>query len=138
MPPHPPPKNIEDPSMQKAANLTWELDFEMQHKKIGERHQRHQCRPVCYKGRKNQKECRFGYPHDLVEMSRFEVESNSIIFCRKESDINGHSPYILVCTRHNHDLKCILSGKAAKAAMFYISDYILKMPLTTEALLSLL
>ncbi|KAE9384723.1 hypothetical protein BT96DRAFT_749704, partial [Gymnopus androsaceus JB14] len=116
----------------------WELNFETQHKKIGERHQRHRCRPVCYKGRKDQSVCRFGYPHDLVEASRFEVETNSVVFARHESDINGHNPYLLVYGRHNHDIKCILSGKAAKAAMFYISDYITKMPLSTEELLTLL
>ncbi|KAJ3884574.1 hypothetical protein GG344DRAFT_60353, partial [Lentinula edodes] len=52
--------------------------------------------------------------------------------------VNGHNPDLLVYTRHNHDLKCILSGKAAKAAMFYISDYITKMPLSTDILLSTL
>ncbi|KAJ3854691.1 hypothetical protein EV368DRAFT_11556, partial [Lentinula lateritia] len=61
-----------------------------------------------------------------------------IILSRKESDVNGHNPFLLVYTRHNHDVKCILSGKAAKAAMFYISDYITKVPLNTEALLSTL
>jgi len=43
-----------------------------------------------------------------------------------------------VFCRHNHDLKCILSGKSAKAAMFYISDYITKMGLKTYKMLSLL
>ncbi|KAI6014638.1 hypothetical protein EDC04DRAFT_2522802, partial [Pisolithus marmoratus] len=38
----------------------------------------------------------------------------------------------------NHDLKCILSGKSAKAAMFYISDYITKMGIKTYVMLSLL
>lgn len=68
----------------------------------------------------------------------FDSSTNSIVFCRKESDVNGHNPFVLVYTRHNHDLKCILSGKATKAAMFYISDYITKMPLSTEELLTLL
>ena len=39
---------------------------------------------------------------------------------------------------HNHDIKCILSGKAAKAAMFYITDYTTKMDLKTYEMLSLL
>jgi hypothetical protein len=43
-----------------------------------------------------------------------------------------------VYCRHNHDIKCILSGKAAKAAMFYITDYITKMDLKTYEMLSLL
>ncbi|KAG0702028.1 hypothetical protein DFH29DRAFT_760579, partial [Suillus ampliporus] len=38
----------------------------------------------------------------------------------------------------NHDLKCILSGKAAKGAMCYISDYITKMDLKLYQILSML
>ncbi|KIK34069.1 hypothetical protein CY34DRAFT_28013, partial [Suillus luteus UH-Slu-Lm8-n1] len=48
------------------------------------------------------------------------------------------SPHVLVFCRHNHDLKCILSSKAAKAAMFYITDYITKSDLKTHEMLSLL
>ncbi|KAJ4498889.1 hypothetical protein C8R41DRAFT_755776, partial [Lentinula lateritia] len=118
--------------------LEWEKLFEDEHKKIGELFQRHRCRAVCHKGQVEIGPCRFGYPHEVVEESKFDVDQNSIIFARKECDVNGHNPYLLVCTRHNHDIKCILSGKAAKAAMFYISDYITKMPLNTEALLSTL
>ena len=35
-------------------------------------------------------------------------------------------------------MKCILSGKSAKAAMFYITDYITKMDCKTYEMLSLL
>lgn len=52
--------------------------------------------------------------------------------------VNYFNCYILVYCRHNHNLKCILSGKAAKAAMCYISDYITKMEMKTFDLLSLL
>ncbi|KAJ4478785.1 hypothetical protein C8J55DRAFT_409192, partial [Lentinula edodes] len=98
----------------------------------------HKCKPVCHKGRSSSTECRFGFPHDVVESSSFESSTNSIILARKEADVNGHNPTLLVYTGHNHDLSCILSGRAAKAAMFYISDYMTKMPLNTEQLFSLL
>ena len=55
-----------------------------------------------------------------------------------DSTINYFNPYILVFYRHNHDIKCILSGRAAKAASFYITDYITKMGLKTYQMLSLL
>jgi len=54
------------------------------------------------------------------------------------SMVNYFNRYILVYCRHNHDIKCILSGKAAKAAMFYITDYITKMDVKTYEMLSLL
>ncbi|KAJ3920278.1 hypothetical protein C8J55DRAFT_440744, partial [Lentinula edodes] len=133
-----PPDLFDNNGNDSTMVSDWQRLFEDEHKKIGECFQRHKCRPVCYKGRSSSSSCRFGYPHKIIECSSFDIEENSIIFSRKEADINGHNPDLLVYTRHNHDLKCILSGKAAKAAMFYISDYITKMPLSTDILLSTL
>ncbi|KAJ3768482.1 hypothetical protein FB446DRAFT_628278, partial [Lentinula raphanica] len=116
----------------------WQTIFDEEYKRIGEKFQRHQHRQVCYKGQKSTKECRFGFPQEIVEDSSFEVDSNSIILARKESDVNGHSPVLVVYNRHNHDLNCILSGRAAKAAMFYVSNYMTKLPLSSDQLLSLL
>ncbi|KAJ3832214.1 hypothetical protein F5878DRAFT_499991, partial [Lentinula raphanica] len=116
----------------------WKMEMNDDHKTLGEHLQRHVCGQVCTKGRKPGSDCRFGYPHEIVEHSSFDKDSNSIIFSRLETDVNGHNPLLLVNTRHNHDLKCILSGRAGKAAMFYISDYITKMPLKTDQILSIL
>ncbi|KAF8573852.1 hypothetical protein K439DRAFT_1285269, partial [Ramaria rubella] len=55
-----------------------------------------------------------------------------------DANVNYFNRYILVFCHHNHDVKCILSGKAAKAAMFYITDYITKMDMKTYEMLSLL
>ncbi|KIJ25885.1 hypothetical protein M422DRAFT_142274, partial [Sphaerobolus stellatus SS14] len=67
-----------------------------------------------------------------------DSETNSVVLLCRDSTVNYHNAYILVFCRHNHDLRCILSGKAAKAAMFYITDYITKMDLKTYQLLSLM
>ncbi len=56
----------------------------------------------------------------------------------RDSTVNYYNPFILVFCRHNHDLKCILSGKSAKAAMMYITDYITKMDLKTHQILAML
>ena len=77
-------------------------------------------------------------PHEIVEASYFDPETDSIVFVCRDATVNYFNPYILVFCRHNHDIKCILSGKAAKAAMFYITDYITKMDLKTYEMLSLL
>jgi hypothetical protein len=102
-------------------------DFTSDVKLLGEQVQRHDdpCRKnVCFKY--GSKECRFGFPHEVVEKSSFNPETNSIMLKCLDPLINYHNPWILTFCRHNHDLKCILSGKSAKAAMFYISDYITK------------
>jgi len=116
---------------------TWESDFVTQIKICGEALQRHVCRPVCHKyGKDNY--CRFLFPHKIIEASYFGLQSKSIVLMCHDSTINYFNPYILVFCRHNHNIKCILSGKAAKAASFYITDYITKMGPKTYEMLSLL
>src|SRR5467141_4421675 len=46
--------------------------------------------------------------------------------------------HLLLFCWYNHDIKCILSGKAAKGTMFYITDYINKMDTKTYEMLSLM
>ena len=114
----------------------WQLFMESEVKKVGEILQRHNCRPVCYYGNTNN--CRFLFPHEVEPLSYFDSETNSIILKCLDGMVNYFNRYILVYCRHNHNLKCILSGKAAKAAMCFITDYITKMDIKTYQMLSLL
>ena len=132
-PPRPP-----SPSQLILNELdTWESAFVTQVKIYGEALQRHVCRPVCHKYG-NDDRCRFLFPHEVVEASYFDPDSQSIMLMCRDSTVNYFNPHILVFCRHNHDLKCILSGKAAKASSFYITDYITKMGPKTYEMLSLL
>ncbi|KAF9645467.1 hypothetical protein BDM02DRAFT_3156853 [Thelephora ganbajun] len=115
----------------------WESVFCTQIKMCGEVLQWHGCRKVCHKYR-NDNQCRFLFPHEIIEASYFDPETNSIFLLCRDGTVNYLNPYLLVFCRHNHDIKCILSGKAAKAAMFYITDYITKGDLKTHEMLSLL
>ncbi|KAG2128940.1 uncharacterized protein EDB93DRAFT_1095742 [Suillus bovinus] len=92
---------------------------------------------ICHKYR-NDGHCHFLFLHEVVEASSFDAETNSVILMCQDSTMNYFNPYILVFCRHNHDMKCILSGRGAKAAMFYISDYITKIDVKTYKMLSLL
>ena len=115
----------------------WESVFCTQIKMCGEVLQRHGCRKVCHKYG-NDNRCRFLFPHEAIEASYFDPDTNSIFLLCRDGTVNYFNPYLLVFCRHNHDIKCILSGKAAKAAMFYITDYITKGDLKTHEMLSLL
>jgi len=95
----------------------WESVFCTQIKMCGEVLQRHGRRKVCHKYG-NDDRCRFLFPHEIVEASYFDLETNSIFLLVRDGTVNYFNPYLLVFCRHNHDIKCILSGKAAKAAMF--------------------
>ena len=131
-PPQPPPP---DATLQMLNE--WDSIFCTQIKMCGEILQRHHCRKVCHKYG-NDNRCRFLFPHEIVEASYFDSETNSIFLLVRDSTVNYFNPHLLVFCRHNHDIKCILSGKATKAAMFYITDYITKSDLKTHEMLSLL
>ena len=131
----PPP--LPDPNMPFHVREEWESVLVTEIKKCGEVLQCHVCAPVCHKYG-NEGCCRFLFPHEIVDASYFDSDTNSIVLRCRDGTINNFNPYILVFCCHNHDLKCILSGKAAKAAMFYISDYMTKMDSKTYEMLSLL
>ena len=132
----PVPPNPTDKNPIEILN-EWDVVFATEVKMCGEVLQRHVCRPVCHKYG-NEGRCRFLFPHEIVDASYFDAETNSVILVCRDATVNYYNPYILVFCRHNHDIKCILSGKSAKAAMFYISDYITKMGLKTYQSLTLL
>ncbi|KAF5362237.1 hypothetical protein D9756_001995 [Leucocoprinus leucothites] len=126
-----------DTDKVKAILAEWETICVTEIKKCGEVLQRHQCCAVCHKyGNENQ--CWFLFPHEIVEASYYDPETKSIVLLCQDGNVNYFNPYILVFCQHNYDIKCILSGKSAKAAMFYITDYITKMDVKTYEILSLM
>ncbi len=138
-PPCPPNVNIPlDPSVDQCTSLLdcWENVFATQVKLCREKFQRHVHKRVCFKY--DHTTCRFHFPHEEVLKSYFDEDSNAIIFVCKDGQVNNFNPYLLVFSRHNHDIKCILSGQAAKSAMIYITDYITKMDMRTYEMLTLL
>lgn len=115
----------------------WDSIYATEVKKCGEVLQQHICRPVYHKYG-NDKCCRFLFPHKIIDASFYDSETKLIVLLCRDSTVNYFNPYLLIFCWHNHDLKCILSGKSAKAAMFYIMDYITKMDFNTYQILSLL
>jgi hypothetical protein len=131
-PPQPPPVD----SLPDVLN-SWDLAFATEVKHCGEVLQQHKCRVVCHKYN-NENRCRFLFPHEVIERLHFDEDTNSVVLMCRDSTVNFFNPYVLVFCLHNHNIKCILSGKGAKAAMFYVSDYITKMDVKTYEILSLL
>jgi hypothetical protein len=131
---HPPlvPTDVSSPNFKD-----WQDDLVYEIKSCGEALQCHECHAVCHKYG-NEGKCCFLFPHEVVERSCFHKETNSVFFMCHDPTVNYYNPHILVFSRHNHDIKCILSGKAAKSAMFYITDYITKMDVKTYEMLSLM
>ena len=131
----PPPDSATD--IPPQALREWHMFMDSEVEKLGKVLQHHVCRPVCHKYG-NDTQCQFQYPHEIQPLSYFEADINSIVLKCLDSMVNYFNHYILVYCRHNYDIMCILSGKAVKVAMFYITDYITKMDVTTYEMLSLL
>ncbi|KAG1758410.1 hypothetical protein EDD22DRAFT_783968, partial [Suillus occidentalis] len=110
----------------------WDTIFVTEIKQCGKVLQGHQCWCV---GKNNHCCCLF--LHEVVEVSLCNLSHSVVLVCH-DANVNYFYPYILVFGRHSHDIKCVLSRREAKVAMFYISDYIMKMDVKTYEVLSLL
>ncbi|KAG2335365.1 hypothetical protein BDR05DRAFT_844521, partial [Suillus weaverae] len=94
----------------------WDTVYATEIKQCGEVLQRHRCCPVCHKYGKDD-HCQFLFPHDdlhQTEASTFDPKTKSVVLMCHDANVNYFNPYILVFCRHNHDMKCILSGRGAK------------------------
>lgn len=111
--------------------------FDTEHKMCREQLQRHVCQRVCHKYR-HEHDCCFNFPHKVVVKSHFDPETNSLLLLCLDKTLDYHNPYILVLERHNHDLKWILSSRAAKVAIMYITNYVAKGELNSVTAISLL
>ncbi|KAE8250215.1 hypothetical protein A4X13_0g4891 [Tilletia indica] len=98
--------------------------FNGDHSLLAHEVQRHRCTFTCFKGGRDS--CRFLFPHEVVNESSFDPETNSINLRVQHPLINWHNPALLVATRHNHDLKAVQSGKSGAAAASYITSYTTK------------
>ena len=100
----------------------------------------HKCRFTCYKYSKkrkeNQDDCRFEYPRELVAQST--IEDNQVKLKRTHPMINNFNPTIMNCTRSNHDIKFIPSGKDGKNIAFYVTNYATKSQLSTHNMVPLI
>jgi Helitron helicase-like domain at N-terminus/PIF1-like helicase len=130
------PPSIDDPH--------WDSTFTYDVKLCAETLQRHKCQEVCWKYAnvshipRELRTCRFHFPHEIVLSSHYDIETKSIVMACRDPTLNYYNPYILSFCRHNHDIKNILSGKSAKAAMFYITNYITKDDLHSHQILSMM
>ncbi|PBK86474.1 hypothetical protein ARMGADRAFT_940752, partial [Armillaria gallica] len=84
---------------------------------------------VCRKYRHDT--CRFQFPHDFAVESYFNKETKSVILACQDQMVNYYSEWVLVFCWFNHDLRCTLSGRSCKVAIFDITDYITKMSVKT-------
>jgi hypothetical protein len=97
---------------------------------LAERCQRHRHTATCYKywkGYPQPKECRFDLDKDNETLhSVFDQETGEIELRTLDGLVNNFNETMLRAIRCNMDIKFIGSGPAAKAILYYITDYITK------------
>ena len=92
--------------------------------------QRHSHTHTCYKywkGPPEPRECRFDLHEDRVRtQSSIDSETGEICLRCLDGLVNNFNETILHAVRCNMDIKFIGSGAAAKAMIYYVTDYITK------------
>jgi hypothetical protein len=96
----------------------------------------HKHSKTCYKywkGPPNPKECRFDLDENNICLeTTFDMESGELCFRCLDGLVNNFNKTIIEAIRCNMDIKFIGSGPAAKAVIYYITNYITKSQLKTH------
>ncbi|KAF7328376.1 ATP-dependent DNA helicase [Mycena venus] len=110
----------ENPSLSRDKDL---------HKLI-KRCQSHTHHPTCFKywrGEPEPKECRFDLDEaNVVPISMIDPETGELTLRCLDGLVNNFNSTMIEAIRCNMDIKFIGSGPAAKAILYYITDYITK------------
>ncbi|KAJ6548846.1 hypothetical protein B0H19DRAFT_856124, partial [Mycena capillaripes] len=113
-------------SSDKAHHGSREKDLHFLVKKC----QVHTHHPTCYKywrGPPDPKDCQFDLDEDnITPVSMFDPDTGEIVLRCLDGLVNNFNETILEAIRCNMDIKFIGSGPAAKAILYYITDYITK------------
>ncbi|KAK7038370.1 hypothetical protein R3P38DRAFT_2417563, partial [Favolaschia claudopus] len=103
----------------------------------------HVHKPTCWKYLKvgqphNDSTCRMRIDGSVHPVTHLDPETESIILRRLHPRINNFNQLVMFLLRCNMDIKYIGSGEAAKALIYYVTDYITKSQVTTHVGLSAL
>ncbi|KAK7027673.1 PIF1-like helicase-domain-containing protein [Favolaschia claudopus] len=98
---------------------------------------------TCWKHLKNgeprtDESCRMRVDGKTNPLTKLDPETESIVLKRLHPRINNYNDLVIFLLRCNMDIKYIGSGEAAKALVYYITDYITKGTLSTHVGLSAL
>jgi hypothetical protein len=144
----PPPKHMnEDPRMQRRPHpsvgqdteddLEFEAAFREFVEKLAIECNWHQHKDTCFIHLKpgeprNDTTCRMRIDGSTHPMTSIDPETQSILLKRLHPRINNFNDVVLFLMECNMDIKYIGSGEAAKALIYYITNYITKAALATH------
>ncbi|KAJ7070425.1 hypothetical protein B0H15DRAFT_793462, partial [Mycena belliarum] len=131
------PRLHRDPTMSSLAEDDFQTAFRETVEELVILSNWHGHRETCWKHLKNgeprnDKSCRMRIDGSVNPLTRIDPETESIIMRRLHPRINNFNDLIIFLLRCNMDIKYVGSGEAAKALVYYITDYITKGTLATH------
>jgi hypothetical protein len=76
--------------------------------------------------------CRFNFPRRLAPVESFLTDELQLVLRRTHQYVNAFNPMVSALCRCNTDIRFLPSGRDAKDAIWYVTDYITKKKLTTH------
>lgn len=128
----PHPGTIPAPSVKDMVSIPqFMTDFEGFVNALVKEYNWHVHTSACWKhlGRrqaKNDANCRMGIDGHTTSTTSLDPETSSIVLRRLHPRIAAYNDVVLFLVQCNMDIKFIGSGEAAKAYLYYITDYITK------------
>ncbi|KAF8120862.1 hypothetical protein EV363DRAFT_1187805, partial [Boletus edulis] len=134
------PRLIQPPIIHTMDRLSFQHEFQSFVQKLAVECNWHEHNDTCYKHlrqgeQRGEHNCRMRIDGSTRPLTSLDEETKSILLRRLHPRINNFNDVILFLLQSNMDIKYIGSGPAAKALVYYISDYITKSDLKVHAAL---
>ena len=137
------PKGDMDPRMRPQPEFSditedqFANDFRMFVKELAIRCNWHEHKSICWKHLKPGEKrgdpvCRMRIDGKTRTFTDLDEETQSILIKRLHPRINNFNDVVIFLMQCNMDIKYVGSGEAAKALVYYVTDYITKENLATE------
>ncbi|KAJ6470898.1 hypothetical protein C8R45DRAFT_765112, partial [Mycena sanguinolenta] len=136
-PDRPDPRLTKEPAVKDLSHTEFEKSFQETIEDLVKLFNWHDHKPTCWKKLakgepKTDGNCRMGIDGSTNPFTFVDPETESIMLRRLHPRINNYNELIIFLLRCNMDIKYIGSGKAAKALVYYVTDYITKSTLSTH------
>lgn len=135
------PRLHKDPQIQDMDDGSFTEAFQEMVKLLAIECNWHEHKDTCWKHLKKgeprtDSTCRMRIDGSTRSLTEVDPETGSILLKRLHPRINNFNDVILFLLRCNMDIKYIGSGEAAKALIYYVTDYITKATLPTHVALA--
>ncbi|KAJ7086496.1 hypothetical protein C8R44DRAFT_650865, partial [Mycena epipterygia] len=131
------PRSNKLPKVEAMTDAEFEEAFKQTVEELVIKSNWHVHKNTCWKYLKpgeqhNDSTCRMRITGEVNPLTKLDEDTESIILRRLHPRINNYNQFVMFLLRCNMDIKYIGSGEAAKALVYYVTDYITKSQLSTH------